>query len=320
MKKNKNEKPKAEAKKESVIINDIPSEKIREESIEEKEFPFKKVLYGYSPEEVTSFVSEMSKTYEASLSLNESKLSSLKEELALANRERDYYIEKCRKAKNEPVTVSDKSGELEAIIAQLKDKISSLESENKFLKNKPVEEESKEIYIKKTAELEEKLAYAKNENLRLSQQAAKYEELHNEYKAIIIQSEETKLHLEATQKELKEKQAVLNKKTEMISVITLEKEEAEKKLSECEIRNSILTQHIAEAEKEVATLKETNKSLVFENAEKINTLENEYSKNKLAVQKEIKLYRYYVDRAELTVAELTKQMEQIRQSIENTEI
>ncbi len=325
MKKNKNDavkngNAKAEAKKEAIGINDIPSEKIRNEGIPETEFPFKKVLYGYSPEEVTSFVSEISKTYEASLNLNESKLSSLKEELALANRERDYYIEKCRKAKNEPVASSDKSDELESIIAHLKEKIAVLENENNSLKNKTVEEESKDIYIEKIAELEEKLACAESENLHLSQQADKYNDLYNEFKAVLMQSEETKHLLESVQKELKEKQNELNEKAEKLSVLTLEKEETDKKLTECEIRNSILSQRIAEAEKEVALLNETNKNIVFENAEKINALENEYSQNKLAVQKEIKLYRYYVDRAELTVAELTKQMEKIRQSIEKSEI
>ena len=55
-------------------------------------------------------------------------------------------------------------------------------------------------------------------------------------------------------------------------------------------------------------------------AEKIKALESECATVRLNFRKEMKLYSYYIDRAELTVAELTKQMEEIRQSIEKSEI
>ena len=102
MKKNKNEavknsSTKPEDKKKAISGNDIPSEKAQNNNHIIGELPFKKVLYGYNPEEVSAFINELSKTHEASSKLHESKLSSLKEELALSNRERDYYIKKCIK-------------------------------------------------------------------------------------------------------------------------------------------------------------------------------------------------------------------------------
>ena len=65
------------------------------------ELPFKKALYGYDPEDVAAYIDEMSTTYESSMRIHEGKLSSLKEELLLSNRERDAYSEKYRACKAE---------------------------------------------------------------------------------------------------------------------------------------------------------------------------------------------------------------------------
>lgn len=332
MKKSKNEtvktgKPNAEAKTESVVKSDIPSERAHGNNIEERELPFKKVLYGYSPDEVAAYISELNDAHEASAKLHESKLSSLKEELALSNRERDYYIQKCKSSKAEaalqpPSHADNRNDELEAVISRLKERVKELENENKILNEKPAENigELTDTYAAKISKLEKALASSESEKLQLSQKSIKYDALFDEHKSALAQLEETKVLLESGRKELIEKEEEISEKSEKINTLSKEKENLDKKLSEGEIQNHILSQRIAEAEKEALELKESNKNLVFENAEKINKLENEYAKSKLAVQKEIKLYRYYVDRAELTVAELTKQMEQIRQSMEKSEI
>lgn len=320
MKKNKNEavKKNTEETKNTVKENILP-----ENTSDEKEYPFKKVLYGYNPDEVASFINELSKTHETSAKLHEEKLSSLKEELALSIRERDYYIEKCKnyqsETKKEAVPPSD---ETDKIISGLKEKIKFLENENASLRNNPApsSDDNPEIYILKISELEEKLASVLEENSFFKQQADKYSSLSDEHKALQIKLEEMKSILAHKEKELEIKTSEIKEKNQTVNTLFEEKDELKNTLSALEVQNSILTQRVNENEEEILKLNEINKSVIFENAEKLNALETEYSRNKLATQKELKLYGYYVERAELTIAELTKQMEQLRQSLEKSEI
>lgn len=315
MKKNKNEtvKKKAEETNNTVKNNILPE---NPDENKNEEYPFRKVLYGYNPDEVASFIDELSKTHETSAKLHEEKLSSIKEELALSNRERDYYIEKCKKlqseAKSEP---SSPSVEAKKIISGLAERIKALENENAYLKNNSTakSDNNTEMYILKISELEEK-------NSQLKQQAEKFSSLSDENKALKIKLGETSSLLEHKEKELDEKNSEIKEKNETIIALGNENSELKKKNSDIEIQNSVLARCQKENEEEIIKLKEINKAVVFENAEKLNALETEHAKIRLAAQKELKLYGYYVDRAELTIAELTKQMEQFRQSIEKSEI
>ncbi len=323
MKKNKNEaaKKNAEETKDAVNGKNILTENAQTDKNDA--YPFKKILYGYNPDEVASFINELSKTHETSAKLHEEKLSSLKEELALSNRERDYYIEKCKKLLSETKKESaPPSDETDKTISRLTEKIKSLENENESLRNNsssaPVD--NTEMYNLKISELEEKIITLEDKNSFLKQQADKYASLSDEHKSVQIELEETKSLLTRKGKELEAKNSEINEKNASINVLTNENDELKKKNSDIEVQNSILSQRVSENEEEIARLNEINKSVVFENAEKLNALETEYTKNKLAAQKELKLYGYYVDRAELTIAELTKQMEQFRQSIEKSEI
>ena len=90
-----------------------------------------------------------------------------------------------------------------------------------------------------------------------------------------------------------------------------------KKLNaELEIKCSVLEQRSEENEAEIARLKDVNKQQAFEYAEKINTLENEHAKQRLESQKELKVHSYYIEQAQLTLTELQKQMNRIKDSLE----
>ena len=336
MKNNKKDNPKSSMvteDKKTANPGNNPTQKVRPSSNEGNEFPFKKVLYGYSPEEVAAFVDEMNKSHKSSLSLNESKLSSLKEELAISNRERDCYIEKCRelnaliKKSEEPV--EDKSGEYEAAIAALTDNLRALENENEILRAQVSQknETEQENYTSRIGELEERnreleeiLDGIRKENSGFSLQIQKYESLTDEYKAVLMRVEEAEALLSAREKELTEKSKELKAKTNSINALVCEKEELKKTVSELEVRADVLSRRAAEREEEIEALREANKAIVFENAEKITAIESEFAKSRLSAQKELRLYGYYINRAELTIAELSKQMEQIKESIEKSEI
>lgn len=336
MKKNKNETENKNIKKEAVTETvgkkNIPTEDSRNGN-DEKELIFKKSLYGYNPEEVDAFVEELNRTHEASLKLHESKLSSMKEELALSNRERDYYINKLKEQKSESGSENKadngKSAEAEILVLQLKKEVELLKSENEKLKNSQPEQQDvpSDIYEQKISELEARnkelekaLVAQKDENANISQQLKKYENLHDEHKAIMLQLENSKVLVASKEKEADMKDEEIREKNNRINLLVSEKEELEIKLSEIEVQNSVLSERAEENEAEILSLIEKNKALVFENAEKLNAIESEYAQKKLSVQKELKLYGYYLDRAELTVNELTKQIAQIRKSMEESEI
>lgn len=334
MKRNKNDavttKDKKSENKEALNGSNIPSE-INTDSNNEREHLFKKVLYGFNPDEVHSFIDELNKSYEASLKLHESKLSTMKEELAFSNRERDRYAKKCKEYQaqidEKPVPVEDKTDEYNAIIAQLEEKVRTLEAENENFRNVQTVSGSAEEYEKTILELENKnretetaLAGAESKNGELMMQIQSYASISDEYKSAMQELEKTRSRLSFCEKELKNKCDEAKEKDAVIIAVTAEKNEAEKKITELEIKNNVLQQRNAESEEEISNLRETNKTIIFENAEKINALENEHAKSKLAVQKELKLYGYYVERAELTVAELTKQIGQIKQSISDSVI
>lgn len=320
--------PKPEDKK-TKDVNSKPSP----ESAEESGMPFKKVLYGYNPEEVNAFISELRQTHETTLKLHEEKLASLKDNLALSIRERDYYIEKCKKQQSEPSKdihpLEKKIAEYESAISQLYKKLKATEEENVLLKSKPQNEnvDFGEPYIKKISDLEaqnndlkENIISIKKENAHLTNQSEKIKNLYNEQKASSLQAEETKAKLASLEKELNSNRESLKEKEEKLIAVSSENDELKNRLSELEIQNNVMKQRLTEAEEEKNALKEANKKLIFESAEKSNTLENEYAGYKLNVQKELKLYSYYADRAEQTIAELTRQILNIKQSIEKTEL
>ena len=129
-------------------VQTAPSD-IRVKDGMERELDFKKVLYGYDPDEVKAYINEMNKTHGAAVRNYESRLSSVKEELLLSNRERDSlsakYKECCSKETGEVAASVDKKAEdmggkyKEALMA-LQTKLEQKETERALL-----EKENREL-------------------------------------------------------------------------------------------------------------------------------------------------------------------------------
>lgn len=311
----------------------IPSEKIRGKDKTDRELPFKKVLYGYDPDEVASYIGELAESYEASSRIHESKLSSIKEELVLSNRERDSYIKKYKdcteKLNTQPSPVAetakdDKSDEYEAIISNLKEKLEQAESENVQLKQTGSQSNGKILdeYAGKLAALESEnrqlssqLQKTERENAQLLTLSQKHDELLNEFQAISAQLELLKAENEAKKNEILALNEEINRKTDEFNALASENETTRKKSAELEAENGVLSQSLEENKSEIQHLKDINKAQAYEYADKVNALENEHAKTNLAMKKELKLHGYYINQAEATLAELSKQMEQIKQSM-----
>ncbi len=316
--------------------NGIPSDKIRGKEKNGMEYPFKKVLYGYDPEEVSAYITELNETYESASRIHESKLSSMKEELVLSNRERDSYGEKYRECKakleasvakgDEPVTEEkeDKSAEYEAEIAHLKSKLENAEFENAQLKQLAEQNKNNSVdeYVTKIAALEtEKRQIGiqadslKRENEDLLVFSQKYTALFEEHNAVLGQLELLKAEIASKEAEILHVNEEINAKAEELKNVSAELEELKKKAAEFEVKNSVLNKQISEKDEEITCLKDSNKTQAYEYAEKINAMESEQAKSKLAMQKELQLHNYHIGQAEIILSEMAKQMEQIKQSL-----
>lgn len=342
MKKSKNEtaanrKADAAAKQEKITVND-PSEKIRSKEAETAGFSFKKVLYGYDPNEVASYIKELTDNNEASARNYEQKLSSIKEELAFSNRERDSYGEKYRECKarldkaSEAVPQKNGSGniadEYKKIIDSLNDRLEQAEAENEKLRSMPVQNPA-DIY----GEYEEKIAFLEKENGEIRAKAEtlqrkneellaaeqKYESLLAEHNAFVSRYERLRAENEAKEKAVSELKAEITEKAEEIGRLSLANDESKKTLAGLEAENGVLQQCVSENEDEILRLKETNKAQAHEYADKINRLESDRAASALAMQKEIKLRDYYINQAKSTLSELSEQMEQIRKTFTDTQ-
>lgn len=310
---------KNEAKHEKGKASIVPAEKVRKD--EENGLPFKKVLYGYDPAEVASYIVDMKETAEASAKNYELKLSSMKEELVLSNRERDFYAEKYRAGRSESAKApapraESRDEEYEAIIARYKNELEQAKADMARLSTAGDERETESAVIREeNAELRKKLDALTRENNALNAKAQQYDTLFADYGEATAQLEQLKAQCEAKTVQIDEIRAELEEKLAVILANSDEIETVKKKLAELEAESGVLVQRAEEKEAEILRLKELNKSQAYESAEKISLLENECAAGRLAMQKEQKLRAYYIGQAEMTLAELAKQVEQIKNTI-----
>ncbi len=310
----------------------VPSEKKRAKDTADGELNFKKVLYGFDPEEVGSYIDELSKTYSAAARNHEERLSSIKEELMLTVRERDSYGEKYRKCKAKldavlqektAVQPEDKTNEYKEVILKLKERLEAAERENTQLRraencSEGGNAEALEAKIAKLEKEKRELALnaqqisRKNEELLAAVQ--KQEGLCSDYSALLEQIEIMKSAVAEKENELKSANEKLKEKETQLTELSALNENFKKNHAELEVKNRVISQQVEEKENEIQRLKEQNKTQAYEYADKVNKLESEHAKSRLALQKELKLHDYYIAQAEITLSELTKQMEQIKQS------
>lgn len=323
MKKNKNDNPTKENE------NIRTAEKIRDSEKNDGELTFRKVLYGYDPDEVTAFISELRETHENTARIHESKLSSLKEELILSNRERDYNGRELKKLRSKlgtpegTPTDDGKIAEYEAIIAKLKEELEQAKEENYRISEEIgndalISNEKFAALEAENRELAVQLEAVRRENAELVASVQRYDSLYEEYSALMSKAEKLGSELDAKINEADGLREEVLKKTEEIKTLYSENGEIAKKSAELEVRNGVLNRQVTETQELVERLRAENITQANESAEKISEIENGHAKFRVEAQKEAQLREYYVSRAELTLAELTKQIEQIRQSIGTT--
>lgn len=329
MKKAKNETAKNNAKT-NEKAKDIAVDIARDKEDTTGDLGFKKVFHGYDPDEVMAYINELRQSSESSSRMHESKLSSLKEELVLSNRERDSYAEKYRmcmagfaKAEQEKEK-EDKTAEYEAVIAQLKERNERLEQDNLQLRE-TAERGGRmltEEYLGRISSLENenkqlavRLDFLKRESDEMGAVSQKYDELFVQFNTISAQHELVKAEVQAKDNEAKLLRDELERKATELNENINETEKVKRSLAQLEIESNVLRQRLEENEAEITRLRDVNQAQAVEYAEKISALESEIAAERLAAEKQRKLRDYYVEQAQLTLAELSKQVEQIKTSM-----
>ncbi len=325
MKKAKNETVKNNAK-------DIAVDIVRDKEDAAVDLGFKKVFHGYDPDEVAAYIKELRQSAESSSRMHESKLSSLKEELVLSNRERDSYAEKYRMCmagyaeaeQEKQKEKEDKTAEYEAVIAQLKERNERLEQDNIQLRE-TAEKGGRmltEEYLGRISSLENenkqlavRLDFLKRESDEMGAVSQKYDELFVQFNTISAQQELVKAEVQAKDNEAKLLRDELERKATELNENINETEKVKRALAQLEIESNVLRQRLEENEAEITRLRDANQAQAVEYAEKISALESEIAAERLAAEKQRKLRDYYVEQAQLTLTELSKQMEQIKTSM-----
>ena len=331
MKKAKNETAKNNEKAPEKA-KDIAVDIIRDKEDSTDDLGFKKVFHGFDPDEVMAYINELRQSVESSTRMHESKLSSLKEELVLSNRERDSYAEKYRmcmagfaKAEQEKEKEKeDKTAEYEAVIAQLKERNERLEQDNLQLRE-TAERGGRmltEEYLGRISSLENenkqlsvRLDFLKRESDEMGAVSQKYDELFVQYNTISAQHELVKAEVQAKDNEAKLLRDELERKATELNENINETEKVKRALAQLEIESNVIRQRLEENEAEITRLRDVNQAQAVEYAEKISALESKIAAERLAAEKQRKLRDYYVEQAQLTLAELSKQMEQIKTSM-----
>ncbi len=306
-----------------------PAEKIRAQGSDDRSVEFKKVLYGYDPDEVAAYIAELRETYESAARIQDLKMASMKEELALSNRERDSNARRYRELQ-ESVSAAgqgaaqpavDRTAELEAVIAQYKERVERLEAENERLRTAAEQDSDKrtEEYVGRIAALEKEnsqlgvsMDFMRRENEELGAVSQKYEALSAEYKNLTAQVELLKAELASKDAQAQLISDELERRIAEINEMLARTQAERNRLAELEVESGVLRQRLEESEAETARLREANKAQAHDCAERISALESEQANGRLAIQKEIKLREYYIGQAEQLIEELAKQVQQIK--------
>ena len=163
------------------------------------------------------------------------------------------------------------------------------------------------------------LSSSEKEKSALQKRISGLEETEREYRAALLRAEEAERRADSLEKELQARLAELEEKEKTTAELIAQRDGLTKKLSEAEVAGDISARRAEEYEAEISQLKENNRAMMLENADKFSALESEFAQYRLETKKKLKLYGYYVDRAEITVEELSKQLGQIRESVEEGE-
>ena len=285
---------------------------------------FKKVMRGFDPEEVLAYINELTRNMQNTAKNYEARMADMKQELALANRERDTLRTRCAEYEKgaAPViseTAAAENDDRQALIERLQSQLAeeraaALQAGTGAAENLRRAEEQIEALKTQLLERERQLSENNSQIDALTQQYAQLQPLRGEVEDALIRIEEMKA---AKQTLAEEKELLLAEAS--AAAAHLEKTENENarlktELSRVQVENTLLSEKNEQYKKEIADLKTESKEKAYAYAEKLSAGEDDLRRERVRLEKKLQMQHYHIEQAGAAIAELQKQLEQVRTS------
>lgn len=311
---------------------------------------FKKAFQGYNIADVDEYIDSQNQYHASTCAMYDEKLSELRSEVSLLNREREALLSKIEVLQAE----LDKalSGEtVEVQISPVKEEQpkeeksgdslgedkSALTAENKELKSRIAEltselEEQKIVndeLSERISELDKskaEISGLRNEiaglnqavsekNIKLSQLEgveAELAGLRNDY------GELDKLYKAECEKREKAEET-LNEKSAQLTAGEKEQSRLRKELSDFEIRQNILHQQLKKSYDDLDELRETNRVQAYEYADKLSKEQADFAAEKINLKKQLQFHLFHIRQVGELLDEVKKEYEQAEASLKDFE-
>ena len=333
MKKKSNGSKTAEIIEENVVSEVMDELGDKREEEDNTKVTFKKVLHGYSIDEVDEYI-EGQNTYHASTcSMYDEKLNEMRSEIMLLNRERESLISKNEILQEEfeqyklqvaqnSATVAEEKKEDDIVIEKddetlikendsLRSQIVALKEENAALLNE------KEITLEKLEELEnlklekeelENEILSLNSNItlnnakirELSAKEADLEHLTDEFVSL------NKQYNDAVEKRNgAEKNAAI--KAEQLAAAESEQNRLRQELSDFEIRYALLRQQLKKSDEDLDELRKAGKQQAYDYANKVSEMQADLAAEKIKLKKQVQFHLFHINQLGSLLDEVKKE-------------
>lgn len=282
---------------------------------------FKKVMRGFDPDEVSAYISEMSRTMQDSSKIYEIRMAEMKQELALVSRERDNLRIRCTELENSiPAPVEeappendadDSQEQIDRLLKKLDEGALSEEAVRTELEN------ANSLIADLVLQLEDKekqLEACEGKIGALESQSEKHDSLRERYEESLADIENLKSQISGLEEEKAQLTAECGEAEIHFRKAFDETASLKTELSRITVENSLLTEKNEQYRAEISELKAEAKNRAYEFAEKLSVEEDELNKEKVKLQKKLQLQSYHIEQANSAIDELKKQIEQIRVS------
>lgn len=310
---------------------------------------FKKAFQGYNIADVDEYIDSQNQYHASTCAMYDEKLSELRSEVSLLNRERESLLSKIEVLQAELDKAlsgeTEKAQEIPLQAEQPKEIIvsgssgdnSALAAENAGLKSRVAEltyelKEQKIINDELSGRVEE-LDKSKAEIFGLRNEIAGLNNAVSEKNERISQLEGVETELAGLRDdygkldklyngecEKREKaENALNEKSELLTAGEKEQSRLRKELSDSEIRQTILHQQLKKSYDELDELRETNRAQAYEYADKLSKLQADFAAEKINLKKQLQFHLFHIRQVGELLDEVKKEYDEAEASLKDFE-
>lgn len=284
---------------------------------------FKKVLHGYSPDEVTAYISEINNNMRDASKNFEARMAEINQELTLANRENSTLRSKCASLEVKLATALALNGcDSRENYDSSEESADSLKSYLEKEKNAREAAESElqstslriDELLKQLREKENEIAGYMDRIDELELQNDNRSKIGENYETALAEIETMKSEFADMTEEKTNLEELVRENKARLSEADNENKALKTEVNRLTVENELLAKKNEQHKIEINELKNDAKAKAYEYAECIAEEKAALDREKTAVQKKLQLQVFHVEQAASAVDELKKQIEQIKNS------